>query len=96
METLSPLSTGSPREEKLKCTSVICSHTVVAFKIYDVDQDGFVSKKDLSQVLKLMVGEHLNESQLSTIVNKTIEDGDEDGDEKLSYKEFSEVFASSE
>jgi serine/threonine-protein phosphatase 2B regulatory subunit len=32
-----------------------------AFKIYDIDEDGFISNGDLFQVLKMMVGNNLNE-----------------------------------
>jgi hypothetical protein len=39
----------------------------VAFKIYDVDKDGFVSNEELFQVLKLMVGNNLKDIQLQQV-----------------------------
>ena len=39
----------------------------VAFKIYDIDGDGFISNGELFQVLKLMVGSNLKESQLQQV-----------------------------
>jgi Ca2+-binding EF-hand superfamily protein len=43
---------------------------LVAFKIYDIDKDGFISNGELFQVLKMMVGSNLKDSQLQQIVDK--------------------------
>ena len=43
---------------------------LVAFKIYDMDKDGFISNGELFQVLKMMVGSNLKDSQLQQIVDK--------------------------
>lgn len=66
---------------------------LVAFRIYDIDQDGFISNGELFQVLKTMVGNNLTEKQLQEIVDKTILYADKDGDGKISYEEFSDVSA---
>lgn len=63
----------------------------VAFRIYDIDQDGFISNGELFQVLKTMVGNNLTEKQLQEIVDKTILYADKDGDGKISYEEFCDV-----
>ena len=63
----------------------------VAFRIYDIDQDGFISNGELFQVLKTMVGSNLTEKQLQEIVDKTIYYADKDGDGKISFEEFSDV-----
>jgi Ca2+-binding EF-hand superfamily protein len=34
-------------------------HDTVAFKVYDVDRDGFISNGELFLVLKMMVGNNL-------------------------------------
>lgn len=69
-----------------------CYHqTSVAFNIYDIDQDGFISNGELFQVLKTMVGSNLSEKQLQEIVDKTILYSDKDGDGKISYEEFCDV-----
>jgi serine/threonine-protein phosphatase 2B regulatory subunit len=62
-----------------------------AFKIYDIDGDGFISNGELFTVLKGMVGDNLNDVQLQQIVDKTIIEADKDGDGKLSLEEFAEV-----
>lgn len=59
-----------------------------AFKVYDMDADGFVSNGELFQVLKMMVGTNLNDTQLQQIVDKTIMEADRDGDGKISFSEF--------
>ncbi|XP_063692617.1 calcineurin subunit B type 1-like [Bolinopsis microptera] len=61
---------GADKESKLK----------FAFKVYDIDQDGYISNGELFQVLKMMVGTNLKDVQLQQIVDKTILIADTDGD----------------
>ncbi len=58
------------------------------FKIYDIDGDGFISNGELFKVLKMMVGDNLNDTQLQQLVDKTIIKADVDGDGKVSFQEF--------
>eukprot|EP01127_Copromyxa_protea_P006868 TRINITY_DN16811_c0_g1_i1.p1 TRINITY_DN16811_c0_g1~~TRINITY_DN16811_c0_g1_i1.p1 ORF type:complete len:181 (+),score=53.17 TRINITY_DN16811_c0_g1_i1:50-592(+) len=62
-----------------------------AFKVYDMDGDGFISNGELFQVLKMMVGDNLTDVQLQQIVDKTILEGDGDKDGKISYEEFKKM-----
>ncbi|EIW68813.1 hypothetical protein TREMEDRAFT_74178 [Tremella mesenterica DSM 1558] len=75
---LSAFSSKGGREEKLR----------FAFKVYDMDRDGFISNGELYLVLKQMVGNNLKDQQLQQIVDKTIMEADKDGDGKLSFEEF--------
>ena len=88
-------SVKGDRIKKLKCMAdaIRCPHRrrAVAFKIYDIDGDGFISNGELFQVLKLMVGSNLKESQLQQIVDKTILYTDKDNDGKISFDEFCAV-----
>jgi len=59
-----------------------------AFKIYDVDADGFISPLDLQAVIEMMVGSNLSEEQLAVLVDNTIKRLDTDGDGRISYEEF--------
>merc|ERR1712136_599678 len=66
-----------------------------AFRIYDIDNDGYISNGELFQVLKMMVGNNLKDTQLQQIVDKTIIYADKDGDGKISYDEFCALVDSS-
>ncbi|KAF9103605.1 Calcineurin subunit B [Mortierella sp. AM989] len=59
-----------------------------AFKVYDMDRDGFISNGELFLVLKMMVGSNLKDNQLQQIVDKTIMEADKDMDGKISFEEF--------
>lgn len=65
--------------------------TTVAFRIYDMDNDGFISNTELFTVLKMMVGNNLKDTQLQQIVDKTILFADKDEDGKISFDEFCAV-----
>lgn len=71
------------------CTST--DPLLVAFQVYDIDGDGFISNGELFQVLKMMVGSNLNDVQLQQIVDKTILEGDQDKDGRISFEEFKRV-----
>ncbi|XP_029776498.1 calcineurin subunit B type 2 [Suricata suricatta] len=62
-----------------------------AFSIYDIDKDGYISNGELFQVLKMMVGDNLQDWQLQQLVDKTIIILDTDGDGRISFEEFSVV-----
>ena len=80
---LSNLSTKEDREEKLR----------FAFRIYDIDNNGFISDVELFQVLKTMVGDNLKDFQIQEIVDMTIRSADEKGDldGKISFDEFCQI-----
>ena len=97
LQGVSQFSVKGDRNAKLK----------FAFRIYDLDNDGFISNGELFQVwhwklnrlctnidfsclqvLKMMVGSNLKESQLQQIVDKSIRLADQDEDGKISFEEF--------
>lgn len=51
VQGLASLSAGSSQDEKLR----------FAFQIYDINNDGFISNGELFTVLKMMVGNNLND-----------------------------------
>lgn len=81
IDGVSQFSVRGDKETKLK----------FAFRIYDIDKDGYISNGELFQVLKIMVGSNLKDTQLQQIVDKTIVFADKDGDGKISFSEFCEV-----
>ncbi len=60
----------------------------MAFAIYDMDGDGYLSNGDLFKCLKMLVGDNLNDIQIQQLVDRTIIQADEDLDGKISYDEF--------
>lgn len=59
-----------------------------------MDKDGYISNGELFQVLKMMVGNNLKDTQLQQIVDKTIINADKDGDGRISFEEFCAVSGS--
>ena len=63
-----------------------------AFRLCDTDRDGYISKKELAEFLKLAGGdkeETGEESKQKIAVMMAL--FDQDGDDKLSYQEFSDM-----
>jgi len=86
ISALSIFSGKDNKEAKLK----------FAFKIYDINDDGFISNGELFQVLKMMVGTNLNDVQLQQIVDKTILEADTDKDGKISFNEFVKMISNTD
>ena len=82
------------------------------FRIYDIDNDGFISNGELFQVMKMISGTNLKEDQLQQVVDKSIIMFDkvllrqirlccfdyhfQDGKGKLNFSEFCQVVSSTE
>merc|ERR1712083_115416 len=62
IQGLSHFSAKGDMESKLK----------FAFRIYDIDNDGFISNGELFQVMKMISGTNLKEDQLQQVVDKSI------------------------
>ncbi len=75
---LSAFSSKGHKDEKLR----------FAFKVYDIDRDGYISNGELFLVLKMMVGNNLKDTQLQQIVDKTIMEADRDGDGRIGFEDF--------
>ncbi|XP_057343027.1 calcineurin B homologous protein 2 isoform X2 [Manis pentadactyla] len=65
-----------------------------AFQLYDLDRDGKISRHEMLQVLRLMVGVQVTEEQLESIADRTVQEADEDGDGAVSFLEFAKLWIS--
>merc|ERR1711868_40248 len=86
VQGMSQFSSQGDKETKLR----------FAFRIYDMDNDGFISNGELFQVLKMMVGSNLKDTQLQQIVDKTVRSVDANQDGKISFEEFCKIVGKSE
>ncbi|XP_020642682.1 calcineurin B homologous protein 2 [Pogona vitticeps] len=59
-----------------------------AFQLYDQDKDGKISRAELLEVLRMMVGIQVTDEHLESITDRTIQEADKDGDGALSFEEF--------
>ncbi|XP_028922427.1 calcineurin B homologous protein 2 [Ornithorhynchus anatinus] len=59
-----------------------------AFQLYDQDRDGKISREEMLQVLRMMVGVQVTEEQLESIAERTVQEADTDGDGAISFEEF--------
>ncbi len=68
----------------------------VAFRLYDTDQSGRVSERELTDALKLSGSQQATETQLRQIVSNTIMEHDRDRDGELSLLEFRAMLKTSQ
>ncbi|XP_003385569.1 PREDICTED: calcineurin B homologous protein 1-like [Amphimedon queenslandica] len=61
------------------------------FKIYDKDRDGKLSKDDLAHVLSCLVGHHIAQEQVYSIVKRTMREADINEDQFISLEEFKQA-----
>ncbi|XP_063349855.1 calcineurin B homologous protein 2 isoform X1 [Pelmatolapia mariae] len=59
-----------------------------AFQLYDLDRDGKISREELLQVLRAMLGLQVTEEQLQSIAERAIQEADLDKDDAISFDEF--------
>ncbi|XP_026101353.1 calcineurin B homologous protein 1 [Carassius auratus] len=62
-----------------------------AFQLYDLDRDDKISRDELLQVLRMMVGVNISDEQLGSIADRTIQEADTNGDMCISFSEFTKV-----
>ncbi|XP_059188006.1 calcineurin B homologous protein 2 [Centropristis striata] len=59
-----------------------------AFQLYDQDRDGKISREELLEVLRMMLGLQVTEEQLQSIAERAIQEADLDRDDAISFDEF--------
>ncbi|XP_053239823.1 calcium and integrin-binding family member 4 [Podarcis raffonei] len=67
-----------------------------AFLIYDFNDDGFVDKEDLQNVIRRSINRnHLSEEEIASLANHVLEEADLDNDKMLSLVEFEHAMTKS-
>lgn len=64
-----------------------------AFKMYDIDRTQKISKENICEILRLMVGSNKSSEQLAAIADRTIQEADEDKDGFINFEEFKKIMA---
>ncbi|KAF2074644.1 hypothetical protein CYY_004039 [Polysphondylium violaceum] len=77
-KTLSCFHPNADQHDKIK----------TLFKIYDINNDGFVTRDEIEKILKMMVGSNLTKEQISDIVDETLNEADIHNKGKLDYDDF--------
>ncbi|XP_063053976.1 calcium and integrin-binding family member 2 [Engraulis encrasicolus] len=83
VDMFSVLSEMAPRELK----------AIYAFKIYDFNVDNFICKEDLEKTLNRLTKEELTPEEVTLVCDKSIEESDLDGDNKLSFADFENMIS---
>ncbi|XP_031420700.1 calcium and integrin-binding family member 2 isoform X1 [Clupea harengus] len=83
VDMFSVLSEMAPRELK----------AIYAFKIYDFNVDNFLCKEDLEKTLNRLTKEELTPEEVVLVCEKSIEESDLDGDNKLSFADFENMIS---
>lgn len=72
---------------KLHFLQIKCFSTV-AFRMYDLDDDETISRDELLNILHMMVGANISETQLISIAERTILEADQSGNGKITFEDF--------
>jgi serine/threonine-protein phosphatase 2B regulatory subunit len=62
----------------------------LVFRIYDVDNDGFVGQDDLYYIFKFVTCSNISDSQLEVMVDIAFSKLDDSGDRKVNMAEFAD------
>ncbi|KNC51351.1 calcineurin Ca2+-binding regulatory subunit CnaB [Thecamonas trahens ATCC 50062] len=91
VEVLSVFHERAPEESKLR----------LAFSVYDTDRNGYITRENLKNILRLMVGANLSDDQLDQILVNTCyevfgaEPGPDNDALHISYDAFADAVAAS-
>ena len=85
LSCLSRLSDKGTLEQKLS----------VAFRIYDINRDGFISVDEVCEILRLMVGTNMTEEQIQRTASDTVQAAASDG-HQISTSDFHRLFQNRE
>lgn len=59
-----------------------------AFRVYDVDGDGFISADDLREIMHMLVGDNIDDETMNSIVDKVLKDAATDEKGRITRDDF--------
>ncbi|XP_002155581.1 calcium and integrin-binding protein 1 [Hydra vulgaris] len=84
LDMMSVFSENAPKSVKVE----------YAFRIYDFNEDDFLCRSDVCQIISKLCGEQkLTEDNINAIVKKIMAEADLDDDNRLSFAEFEHVIS---
>jgi serine/threonine-protein phosphatase 2B regulatory subunit len=86
LNCLSHLSHRSSAAEKLS----------IAFRVYDIDKDGYISDAELCEILRLMAGGNMTEDRIRRVATDTVAAAAADGGNRISMDDFRRLFQNRE
>ncbi|XP_053177542.1 calcineurin B homologous protein 2 [Scomber japonicus] len=83
-----PSDTNRPKDATQEPANSRTGKLRFVFQLYDLDKDGKISRFELLQVLRAMLGLQVTEEQLQSIAERAIQEADMDSDDAISFDEF--------
>uniref|UniRef100_A0A3P9DEN3 Calcineurin-like EF-hand protein 1 n=1 Tax=Maylandia zebra TaxID=106582 RepID=A0A3P9DEN3_9CICH len=86
-----PIDQDNEKNKNPSATEPLNSRTnklLFAFRLYDLDRDGKISRDELLQVLRMIVGVNVSDEELGSIADRTIQEADTNGDGCISFNEL--------
>ena len=80
-----------------KCLSVFAADTPkaskirFAYRIYDMEDDGYISRENLFDVIKMIIGEKFDDDAIKSIVSDTFMSCSLNSDGNIDYQEFNSI-----
>ncbi|XP_076337680.1 calcium and integrin-binding protein 1-like [Tachypleus tridentatus] len=66
-----------------------------AFRVYDFDEDGYLSREDIETLVNKLTNTKMNEREINSLTDSILEVADLDKDGMLSFQEFEHVVTKS-
>lgn len=91
-----PTSEADHSGDAAQPTTTLYTKLDLMYKFYDADSDGKIGFSDLKNLIKSMVGNHIEDSQLDKITLRAFIEVDVDRDGHINFEEFCKVVKSNE
>ncbi|OZC09106.1 EF hand [Onchocerca flexuosa] len=66
----------------------------LAFAMYDLDKNGYITRNEFKVILIMMIGSNITSKQIESITDRTITEGDYEKNGKISFEGFTRAMDS--